>query len=390
MGKLSSFDLLVVGTGFAGATIARQAASRLGKRVLMLEKRQHLAGNMFDERDPATGILVQRYGPHSFHTDDQEIFRFLSGIGEWFPFILRARTLILGRPTPSPCNFLTLDQFFARDRAAAIKKHLVDAYDYAEKVTILEMLEHSNPLIREYAEFLFEQDYRPYTCKQWGLEPEELDVGILKRVPVRLNYIDAYFDDRYQAMPAGGFQQFFQNMLAHPAITIELGVDAREHLKADPGSGRLFLDGEPVEIPVAYTGALDEFFGCIYGKLPYRSLHFEYETLDRESFQEAPGVAHPLAEGYTRITEFTKLPPQDGGGKTVIAKEYPLPYGDPRGDIPYYPILTRESRRLYSEYSRLAGRFPRLHPCGRLADFKYYNMDDAIRRALTVFSEIFP
>lgn len=384
---IQKYDLIVVGSGFSGGIIAYLAANRRKKRVLVLEQREHISGNMYDECDPETGILVQRYGPHSFHTDKKEVYDLVREIGEWEPYTLRGRVEIKGRVTPSPFNFQTVDTFFEPEKAMRIKKHLAEAYDYAPKATILELLNSTDETIREYAGFLFENDYRPYSAKQWGIPPEELDPLVLKRVPVRLTYADAYFDDRYQMMPQDGFTAFFCKMLDNPLIEIRTGVDARKHISAGE-DGTLSFDGEPVSVPVIYTGALDEFFGCRFGKLPYRSLSFEYETLDMASYQENSSVAYPMAVGFTRITEFTKLPYQDGRGKTIIAREYPEVYGTERGRIPYYPILTTESEEIFDYYRKEAKKYKLFFPCGRLADFKYYNMDNAIERATGVYNEL--
>lgn len=375
------YDLIVAGCGFSGAVIAHLAAKR-GDRVLLVEKRGHIAGNMYDYVDEA-GILVQKYGPHSLHTNHARVRAFLSGLWEWEPFILRARAMIRGRATPSPFNLKTIDDYYAPDRAGQLKERLKAVYGDAKKTTIVELLESPDPVIREYAQFLFEEDYRPYTAKQWGIAPETLDVSVLKRVPVRLDYTDAYFDDDWQVLPKKSFTAFFERVLDLPGIELRLRTNILDHLSLDSESGTLSFDGQTAGVPVVYTGPLDELFGCCYGSLPYRSLRFEWKTLDMDSFQETPGVAHPKAEGFTRITEYTKQPPQDGHGRTTIAVEYPAPY-QPGGEA-YYPILTEQSQQLAARYRALAKRFPHLYLCGRLADFKYYNMDEAVLRALELF-----
>ena len=385
---LGDYDLIVVGSGFTGAVIAHMAAKRLKRRVLILEKRGHIAGNMYDEKDPETGILVQKYGPHSFHTDDPQVFELIREIGEWEPFVLRARAEVLGRLTPSPFNLQTIEDYFHPSKALEIKTHLVNEFSYRPKVTILEMLRSRDTVVREYADFLFGQDYRPYTAKQWGIAPEDLDISVLQRVPVRLSYIDQYFDDRYQMQPKGGYTALFEKLLADEKIEVRLSTDACRHLELKE-DGTVRMDGETVNVPIVYSGALDELFQCKYGKLPYRSLFFEYKVMPTSDFQPTPGVAYPLAEGYTRITEFSKLmplPPETE--KTIVAYEYPEKYGSERGKEAYYPILTADSQRLYQRYLGEAGKYPMLYPCGRLGDFKYYNMDQAIKRAVELFEEL--
>ena len=384
---VSGYDILVVGCGFVGSVIAYLAAKD-GKRVLIIERRGHIAGNMYDEVDKVTGIIIQKYGPHSFHTESDEVYDFITSVGEWYPFTLTARVEMLGKVVPSPFNFTAIETYFAPAKAHAIKKRLADTYRYAPKMTIVDLLKSDDPLIKEYADFLFENDYRPYTVKQWDIKPEELDISVLSRVPVRFDYIDRYFDDRYQMMPEGGFTAFFEKLLDNPLIKIELDCDALDYIKPDTDTCSLHWNGELLSMPVIYTGALDELFGRRFGKLPYRSLWFDYKTLDTDSFQDTPGVAHPMAEGYTRITEYTKLPPQDGKGKTVVAYEYPTIYGSEKGKEPYYPVLTEEAKRIYSRYESLAGQINNLHIGGRLADFKYYNMDQAVLKALKLYKTI--
>lgn len=387
IGAYGQFDYLIVGSGFAGSVFAYLAANE-GKRSLILEKRSHIAGNMYDAVDEETGIMVQHYGPHSFHTVDEEIYKFVCSIGDWEPYTLRARVEIDGKLTPSPFNFSTVDQYFEPEKAMEIKSHLVNAYNYAPKTTIVKLLKHEDPVIQEYAHFLFEKDYKPYTSKQWGIAPEELDISVLERVPVRLTYDDKYFDDRYQMMPKGGFTHFFEKMLDKPQITVVTEVDANDHLGFDEITGNVFFDGKKLSVPVIYTGALDELFDHKFGVLPYRSLSFDYRVFDTPSYGETSGIAYPLAEGYTRTTEYSKLPYQYGKKKTIVAFEYPEVYGSEKGKEPYYPILTEDSMELYSKYKEYAACFNNLYPCGRLADFKYYNMDNVIKRAIETYEKI--
>lgn len=225
-----------------------------------------------------------------------------------------------------------------------------------------------------------------YTAKQWGVSPSEIDVSVLKRVPLRFSYQEGYFDDAYQALPVHSFTRFFENLLNHPDIHLKLGVDAMHRLHAE--DGRILLDGRTADCAIIYTGALDELFNCCFGPLPYRSLRFELKTLEQESYQPAPVVAYPQEAGYTRITEYKKLPVQDIPGNTTIAFEYPLPYRAGQASEPYYPILTKESQEAYQKYLSLAKQIPNLTICGRLADFQYYNMDQALARALKVCQDL--
>jgi len=377
-------DALVVGCGLCGAVIARELAER-GKRVVIWERRAHIGGNMYDYVDEH-GFLVQKYGPHTFHTKKKELYDYMCRFGSWQEYKLTCGAVWDGRYTPTPFNFTTINTFFPTEQAEKIKNKLREAFADREFASVVEALEHPDPDIRGYAEFLFQNDYAPYTAKQWGVSPKEIDPGVLKRVPLRFSYDEGYFDDPYQVMPERSFTCFFENLLNHPNIHVELKIEALEHLKVQ--GDKLSLDGEKVDFPVFYTGALDELFGCIYGRLPYRSLRFEWKYTDRNSFQPAPVVAYPQEPGYTRITEYKKLPVQVGQGSSY-AVEYPLPYREDEKLEPYYPVLTAESQTQYARYRDLADKVPNLILCGRLADFKYYNMDQALERALAVCQEQF-
>jgi UDP-galactopyranose mutase len=370
---------LIVGCGLTGAVIARELAER-GREVEIWERRSHIGGNMYDYVD-AHGFLVQKYGPHAFHTTEKGLFEYVCRFEQWEEYHLTCGAVWDGKYTPTPFNFKTIDTFYPPEAAARLKGKLKEAFAGRDSAAVVEVLGHPDAEIRGYAAYLFEKDYAPYTAKQWGVSPEGIDPSVLKRVPLRFSYGEGYFDDAYQAMPRHSYSRFFENLLDHPKISVKLGVEALERLAVR--EDRLWLDGRPVEHPVVYTGALDELFGCVYGRLPYRSLRFEWRHTEAESVQEAPVVAYPQAEGYTRITEFKKLPVQDKPGSSY-ALEYPLPYREGEKLEPYYPVLTKESQAQYAKYEALAQKIPFLTCCGRLADFKYYNMDQALKRALAV------
>ena len=376
-------DCLVVGCGLCGAVIARHLAEQ-GKKVVIWERREHIGGNMYDYVDDH-GFLVQKYGPHTFHTKKKELLDYMCRFEQWQEYKLTCGAVWDGKYTPTPFNFTTIDTFFPPEKAAKLKEKLKIAFEGREFATVVEVLEHPDPDIRKYAEYLFQNDYAPYTAKQWGVSPAEIDPSVLKRVPLRFSYDEGYFDDDYQAMPKHSFTHFFENLLSHSNIEVKLGVEALEHLQAQ--NGKLILDGQPVTFPVVYTGALDELFGGVYGALPYRSLYFEWKYEEKESLQDAPVVAYPQEKGYTRITEYKKLPVQDRAG-TSYALEYPLPYREGEKLEPYYPVLTAESQKQYAKYKALADQIPNLICCGRLADFKYYNMDQVLERALAVAEKL--
>lgn len=368
---------LIIGCGLSGAVIARELAEQ-GKKVEIWERRDHIGGNMYDYVDEH-GFLVQKYGPHTFHTNKKFLYDYMCRFEQWQDYKLTCGAVWDGKYTPTPFNFSTIDTFFPEKKAKLLKEKLKAAYAGREFATVVEVLENPDPDIRGYAEYLFQNDYAPYTAKQWGVSPAEIDPSILKRVPLRFSYGEGYFDDFYQVMPIHSFTRFFENLLGHPNITVKLGVNALDRLSVSSDS--LLLDGVNTTIPVIYTGALDELFGHIYGRLPYRSLRFEWKYTERDSVQLAPVVAYPQEKDYTRITEYKKLPAQNRPGSSY-AVEYPLPYQDGTYMEPYYPILTEASQKQYAQYRELADRIPSLIPCGRLADFKYYNMDQALEAAL--------
>lgn len=382
--NIDKFDYIIVGSGLSGAIIARKLAEEKGKKILILEKRNHVAGNTFDF-DDEHGIKVQKYGPHVFHTNSDEAYNFATMYCDTEPYRTHCEAVIDGISTPSPFNFKTIDQFYDNNTAENLKQLLLKYYDNREEVTVVEMLNAEEPSIRHFAEFLFEKDYKLYTAKQWNLQPDEIDPSVLKRVPIVLSYRDTYFNDKYEFMPKGGFAAFFEKLLDHSNITVQLNFDALPHLKIDEDHGCVLFDGKQANI--VYTGPIDELFEYKYGVLPYRSLNFKYVSFDKKSFQNVAIVAYPQADGYTRITEYSKMPIQYSKDCTSVAYEYPVAYDKEAviGNEPYYPVLTESSQVMYNKYSKNANYISNLTLCGRLAEFKYFNMDQVILRALEVY-----
>lgn len=372
-------DCLIVGCGLTGSVIARELAEK-GRRVRIWERRGHIGGNMYDYVDER-GFLVQKYGPHTFHTDDPELYRYICRFEDWKDFHLTCGAVWDGKYTPTPFNFTTIDTFFPSVRAEKLKAKLKTLFGGRDTATVLEVLQHPDPDVRAYGEYLFENDYAPYTAKQWGMEPESVDPSVLKRVPLRFSYQEGYFDDEFQVMPERSFTAFFENMLDNPNITVHLGVEALDRLKVKDRS--IYVDGVLAGFPIVYTGALDELFGYVHGELPYRSLRFEWRYDTRDGFQSAPVVAYPQEQSYTRITEYKKLPVQNKPG-TSYALEYPVHYQPGKKMEPYYPVPTRESATKYLRYRGAADKIPNLICCGRLGDYQYYNMDQALKRALAI------
>lgn len=377
---------LVIGCGLVGSIIARHLAEECDYQVTIWERRNHIAGNLYDYTDEH-GILVQKYGPHIFHTYAPHIYEYVCRYAIWEPFNLVCGAVIDNICTPTAFNFKSIDLFFPKQTAQEIKEHIKIMFGEREYATVIELLECEDSVIREYAQFLYDKDYSLYTAKQWGISPSQIDKSVLKRVPIRFSYDEAYFKDPFQALPKEGYTGFIRNILDYPQITVELNKEAVDHISIL--NNNIYVDGCQVDYPVIYTGPLDYFFDFSNGKLPYRSLRFEWKHENTESFQELPVIAYPQAEGFTRITEYKKLPIQDVAG-TSYAVEYPIPYNpESSASEPYYPVLTEESNALYNEYLKNAKGIQNLYLCGRLADYKYYDMDKAIERALTFCQENF-
>ena len=383
------FDCLVIGAGMAGAISARELAERGGKRVLVLERRKHVGGNAYDCFDKA-GVLIHKYGPHIFHTNNKRVFDYLSRFTPWLNYQHRVVANIPNGEErlelPVPFNLISLRTVFPPEQAEALEQKLVDTYGAERKVTILELRESADRSIRALADYVYEHVFVRYTMKQWGQKPEEIDPATTARVPVFLSEDCRYFQDEYQGMPREGYTPMFQRLLDHPDITVETGTDALERMTLD--GDRILLDGEPFMGTVIYTGAADELFGCKYGRLPYRTLDFAFETKETDYWQSHGTVNYTVDQDYTRITEFKYLTGQELPGVTTIMKEYSRSYTGAEGEIPYYAIINEANNALYARYKAEADRYADFHLLGRLAEYKYYNMDAIAARALELCDEL--
>lgn len=372
-----SCDCLVVGAGFAGAVAARELAERGNLRVLILEQRAHTGGNAYDCTD-AAGVLIHRYGPHIFHTNSRRVYDYLSRFTAWRGYRHEVLARVGDMLLPLPFNFTSLEAVFG-EKAPRLEKKLLASYGEAGEAGILALRRSGDAELRAVADYVYDNVFSYYTQKQWGTAPEDIDEAVTARVPVRLSHRSGYFLDRYQGMPKDGYAALFGRLLDHPNITVLLGADAAERMTlAETG---ILLDGAAFEGPVVYTGAPDALFGRRFGALPYRTLDFEFETLPADYFQPVGTVNYTVSEPYTRITEFKHLTGQVLPGVTTVAREYSRAAGE--GDIPYYAILNDENRARYDRYAALAARHPNLHLLGRLAEYRYYNMDAVTERALT-------
>lgn len=390
---IEDFDAVVVGAGFAGSVMARELAERAGKRVLVIEKRQHIGGNMYDEAD-AVGVLVHRYGPHIFHTNDERVFNYVRRFTEWRDYEHEVLADWYGTYLPVPFNKNSLEVAFGKEKAARLTEKLIATFGDERKVTINELRAQDDAELSEVADFVYENVFLHYTQKQWGLTPEEVDPSVTARVPVFVSRDNRYFQDAFQGMPAQGYTPLFESMLSHPGITVCLGTEAESVFDlefAGPEENSpleaILIKDVVFEGPIIYTGPLDELFLSRFGRLPYRSLRFEYETHDVERLLPCGTVNFTVTEDYTRITEFKHLTGQVCG-KTTIMKEYSRAYDDPATQTPYYAIINEQNNAHYERYRALTATLPNFHPLGRLAEYRYYNMDVIIGRALALADEL--
>lgn len=377
---------LVVGLGFAGAVLARSLADA-GFTVTAFDKRPNIAGNMF-EYERSNGVRVHMYGPHIFHTDLKHVYAYLSTFSSFYPYSHRVLGMIDGVLVPIPYNFASIEKHFSSARAKSIIAKLTSHYPLNSRVPVSELIRHPDPEIAGLGQFVFEKVFKNYSAKQWGVPASSLDPAVLRRVPVVIGDDDRYFSDSIQMMPLMGYTELFENILKHPNINVLLNSDALQRIHPHSVSGKFLLDGVPFEGPVCYTGSVDELFDYVLGALPYRSLELCLEDHSVDLFQSASVVNYPNDEAFTRITEFKHMTLQDVPGATTIMKEYPIAYHPGGRTCPFYPIQSEENQNLYRDYLELCGKFEDLFLCGRLAEYKYYNMDAVVDQALAVAAQI--
>lgn len=359
------FDYMIVGAGLAGAVLAERLASQSNKKILLVDKRNHIGGNTFDYYNK-DGLLVHKYGPHIFHTNSKEVFTYLGNFTQWRPYEHRVLASVDGMLVPIPINLNTINQLYGLNLNSAE----VDAFLESKAEKKIKIVTSEDVVVNKVGRELYEKFFKGYTRKQWDLDPSELDASVTSRIPTRNNRDDRYFTDTYQAIPLYGYTRMFQKMLHHPNIKILLNTDYKE------------VQDSICYKNMIYTGPIDYFYDYCYGKLPYRSLEFKFETLEENVFQKTGTINYPNEHAYTRITEFKYLTGQKHP-KTTVVYEFPKDEGDP-----YYPVPRAENALLYKRYRQLAEQENKIYFAGRLATYKYYNMDQVVAQALTLYKKI--
>lgn len=386
-GKGNMYNSIVIGSGFAGAVVARELAEKKGHKVLVLDARNHIGGNCYDKLDEH-GILIHQYGPHIFHTNIERVYRYLSRFTEWYEYQHEVVGNIYGKELPIPFNLNTLEMVYG-NRAPHLEKLLIDNFGAGARVPILELMNHEDKELQEIAQYVYENIFLKYTMKQWGKSPKEIDPAVSGRVPVLLSRDNRYFQDAYQGLPLHGFTKIFEKMLSYEGIDVRLSCEAKSVLTIEPEAEHpVLFEGEPFDGNIIFTGALDELFDCRFGRLPYRSLRFDFEHYDKERYQSHGVINYTVSEDFTRITEFKYLSGQLDKPDTTIVKEYPMPYSGSESEIPYYAINNEENDSLFEKYRLLVEKIPNFYLLGRLAEYKYYNIDAIVDRALSVAEEI--
>ena len=359
------YDWLIVGAGFAGSVLAERLANGRGDRVLVIDRRDHIGGNAYDLHDEA-GILVHQYGPHIFHTNSREVLDYLSGFTKWRPYEHRVLAQVDGQLLPIPINLDTVNRLYG----LSLTSCQLEAWFAARAEPVAEIRTSEDVVVARVGRDLYEKFFRDYSRKQWGLDPSELDRSVTARVPTRTDRDDRYFTDKYQMMPRAGYTPMFEAMLSSPNIDVAVGTSYADVKRHVPHRRTIF------------TGPIDEYFGHRFGPLPYRSLRFEHVTRDTEWHQPVAVVNYPQTEDYTRVTEFKHLTGQTHP-RTSLTYEYPTAEGDP-----YYPIPRPENAELFKRYERLALATQNTWFVGRLATYRYYNMDQVVGQALATYRRI--
>ncbi|OCG41675.1 UDP-galactopyranose mutase [Gilliamella sp. Bif1-4] len=365
---------VVVGCGLSGAVIAERIASQLNESVLIIDRRSHIGGNVYDYEDQSSGVMVHKYGPHVFHTNNKLVWDYLSQFTEWHYFMYRVKAIIDGNEVNIPFNLDSLYKVFPKSIAEKLEFKLIDEFGFNKKVPILDLNKSNDDDLKFLANFIYEKVFLGYTVKQWGVKPEDLDKSVSSRVPIYISKDNRYFQDKYQAIPLHGYTKMVEKAIEHPLISVKLNTDFL-NIKKSIQYDRLF-----------FTGPIDEFFDYEFGKLPYRSLDIKFVNYDKEYFQSCPQLNYPENYDFTRSVEY-KYYLDQYTERTIVSFEYPRPFEIGINER-YYPIPNDINQQLYRKYYDKATNLKNTYFLGRLADYKYYNMDQVVERALILFNTI--
>ena len=363
---------LIVGAGISGSVLANLIADRLNEEVLIIDRREHIAGNCYDCK--IEDITVHKYGPHIFHTNNKEVWDYLSNFTKWRYFYLKPNVMIEGNRVSLPFTLKTLRELFSSSMAERIENKLITKYGYGVKVPILDFQKSKDKDLNFIGKFVYENVFKNYTIKKWGLTPEEIDASVTARVPIYISNDARYFQDKYQAIPQEGYTKLMENILNHKNITVRLNTDYKD------------LTNTKEFKAIFYTGAIDEYFNYQYGELPYRSLKFDILTIDKEYYQKSVVTNYPNDYDFTRITEH-KYFLDEKSNKTIISIEYPQVFSLGKNER-YYPINNEKNDKLYNKYLRESKKLNNVYFFGRLGDYKYYNMDLAVERVFELFKKL--
>ena len=382
------YDYIIIGAGFAGSVLAERLASQLNKKILIIEQRQHIGGNCYDYYDEH-GVLVHKYGPHLFHTNNEDVIHYLSKFTQWQEYQHEVLASIDGQLVPVPFNLTSLHKLFPATMANSLEKKLIKHYGFGEKVPILELRKTTDSELNKLAEYIYEKMFINYTTKQWGCKPEDISAEVTARIPVYISFDNRYFQDKYQMIPKYGYTELFNNILNNKNIHIMLNTNYKELVSICTKSKLIRLFNKKFNGKIIYTGMIDELFDFKFGELPYRSLQFKMENLPIDRYQSVTTVNYPNNYDFTRITEFKNILKQKIDSTTIV-KEYPQNYVRENTDknIPYYPVFQKENTKILEKYNSFCKGFDNIITVGRLAEYKYYDMDDIISRSLMIFNKI--
>ena len=380
-------NYIIVGAGLTGSVFAERLARNGNNKILIMDRKKHIGGTCYDFYDEA-GILVHKYGPHIFNTASKTIWDYVNSFSPFLEYFHRVLGYVDGKLVPIPFNLESIERSFPSDLAGRMISKLLEKYGYNTKVPILEIQKQKDPDLQMIADYVYEKVFYHYTLKQWGMKPDEVGGKAMARIPVFISRDDRYFQNAYQGIPSYGYSYMIEKMLCAPNISIGLGMDYKNHIRLEPKTKRILFNGAPFEGQVIFTACLDGLFDYEYGKLPYRSLRFEFETLDKADFQPVATVNYPCNYSFTRITEFKKLTMQEHK-KTTIMREYSTAYDPDHPEIdPLYPIPKQDNEEQYLKYRNKAYQYPQLIIAGRLADYRYFTMAETIENALSKVNKI--